>query len=255
MSVERRVAELLLGIPSIGLRARALSELLEARSVTSVAELDELNGGDLLLALATLEGDAGAMREFDRRLVAVCRGVKTRGLEPEELVQLVRERALVGPPPRLQTYSGRGALAQWLRAVALTTVSHATRSQRAHSADDDDEALAVAVTGPSPELSAIDRRRSRVILEALKAALARFDVDDRTLLRLRFSNGLTHDELAKVFGTHRTTAMRSVERCHKLLVERFHEALEAAEISKGELDSLSRLFEGSFVLHLQAALE
>lgn len=255
MGLERRVREVLAGSPFLTLSASALVTLLEVRGLTRASDLDELNAADLLLALATLEQDPPALREFDRRLIAVCRGVKTRGLEFDELAQQVRARALVGPPPRLETYSGRGALAQWLRAVALTTLSHATRSRRDHDDAAEDEALAVMAVGASPEAKVIDRKRSAVLLAALRAALAHFSAEDRTLLRLRFSNGLTFDELARVFGTHRTTSMRSVERCHRQLVERFHHELEAAEISRSEFDSLSRLFEGSFVMHLHEALE
>lgn len=225
-----------------------------ARDLRTVAQLAEINAPDLLLAIAALERIPTAQRELDRRLVAVCRGISLKSFDFDELVQLTRARVFVGPPPRLETYSGRGALAQWLRAVALTTLSHATRSRKEHSGMDDERVLAMVTQDTSPELRAIDKKRSRLLLEALTRALMHFSSDERTMLKLRFANGMTFDEVARVFGTHRTTAMRTVEKAHARLIRKFHDELEAAEVSRSELDSLSRLFEGSFMLHLRDAL-
>lgn len=256
MGFEDRVAELLLGLPVVKLRLADAVSVFSKRGVTSLTALEELNGPDLLLAHAALLHQSAALKEVDRRIVAVCQRVKRARLDLDDLVQLVRARVLVGPPPRLETYSGRGALSVWLRAVALTTLSHATRSKRDQETDDDagDEVLALVSSSRSPELSAIDRRRSAVLISALERALKAFTADERTMLRLRFVNGLAFEEVARIFGLHRTTAMRTLERCHQQLVARFHLELEADEISKSEFDSLSRLFEGSFVMHLQRVL-
>ena len=144
---------------------------------------------------------------------------------------------------RLRTFAsdGRGRFTTWLVAVVrrLCIDEHRHRYGRAQG-DGDGESRArrrelVDLVGSDVELDALadadpgpDERLQRDELRlALGRALARLDVTDRLVLRLRYEDGLSVPEIARVTGA--ATPFHVYRRLDRLL-RSLREALEASGI-------------------------
>src|SRR5579862_8665143 len=97
---------------------------LAQRTGSGLPPLDR--GPDLYLACACVERVPGALEAFDRTHLAQVGTYLTRYRPAPELVddvrQEVRDKLYVGrdgAAPRIAEYDGRGALASWVRVVAL----------------------------------------------------------------------------------------------------------------------------------------
>ncbi len=204
-----------------------------------------LNLPDLLLAWASLEGDAAALAELDRRLCAVGLSVVKRiGCEAsaEDVLQEVREKLLVGPRARLRAYEGRGALVRYLKAVVLTASLDRRRRDDAAPRERDDAALADLAAGDSgPESWVLRRNGAEAFNRAFGKALAQLTAEDRAMLRLRFVDGLAIEDVGRALQIHRTTAMRRLEKLQQTLHSETRRALrQELGASESELDSMIR---------------
>lgn len=272
IAVEQR--ERWTGDPALGERLRALCEVARARwpelfdaqallralatHAREPAELAGMHAAELTLALACARGDAAALRAFELEhgkdiAIALTRaGVAPAAID--DSAQLVRARLFVGPSPRIAAYSGRGALANWVRTTAVRV---AISGRRGRAPLDRAVASLPSRSGATsePELSWLRQRYQAQFKQAFDDAVAALDDDDRALLRFKFLDGLTLDELGRLYGTHRATVARRVARVREALLASMRRDLGVAigaerhridsivELLDSELDlSLSRLF-------------
>jgi RNA polymerase sigma-70 factor (ECF subfamily) len=188
-----------------------------------VAALDELHLDDLYLACACLHGFARALAALEQRVIAnVPRFLGRMGLTAEamdELCQTLRHKLLVpldGAPPKLAGYSGRGALAGWVRiiAVRMALAQRKASAARPPGRWEDLDALAAR---QDPELALLTSRYRRELEVALCTALARLGARERTLLGRHLVDGISAEELAELHGVHRATATRWLRRAEDRL--------------------------------------
>ncbi len=223
--------------------------------------IDAVNVGDLLLCFDALQGSALALGTHDARIRATARHVLASMANPvldaDELAQLIHERVLVHQPravARLETYTGRGALVQWLRAVATMLALEKQRSARANvasSEEDQNMAFALAAMQPSPESLIRRRHDSEHLTRAINEGVASLPAQERTVLKLRFVDGLSPDDIGRMFGVHRTTALRWLERAQERLKSHVKAGLqEQLRLSGRELDSMILSLNTSLPLHL-----
>jgi RNA polymerase sigma-70 factor (ECF subfamily) len=203
---------------------------------------------DLYLAFAAARGDAHAIAEIDRTCIArLDRAI--RGVLPpcdiDDLKQQLRQRLFLGTsdaPPRLLDYAGRGELRAWVRASAVHTAISILRTQSRDRAHQQSLWLAAPRIGVDPVNERV-RPQLRVELHAaFETALRSLETRDRNLLRQHFLDGLSTDELARLYRVHRVTAFRWLTRARHRLLSRTRRAL-AGQLSLGrsELDSIMRL--------------
>lgn len=218
--------------------------------------IDALAAPDLLLALACSRGDAAALSIFEARYLAnVGAYVARLSLSPsvvDELTQVLRERLLVGAPPRIAAYGGAGPLEGWLRAAALRTALNLKRSTRreVHS-DDDDRAIAAA--GSDPELAYLKQRYRVAFEQAFDAAMRSLEASSRTLLRLHYIDRLTLPQVAELSKTSRATvARRLAEARDALLTATRRELGERTGASPTEIESLLALVRSEMGIRLSA---
>ena len=199
---------------------------------------DEERGPELYLVCACLAGDGQALAAFDRRYLAQLAGFLHRidASAPfvEEVRQILRVRLLVDDgerAPRLADYTGRGALASWLRVVAIRAALDLKRARIDRPCDDAEiEALAGAPARQDPEMDYIRTRYAAEFRAAIGTAMTELEPRERTLLRLGLVDGLTADQIAGVYGVHRVTVARWLAaarehlagRCQRRLEERLH---------------------------------
>ncbi|WNG34925.1 RNA polymerase subunit sigma-70 [Archangium violaceum] len=222
--------------------AERLPSTGEAREV-----LESLRAEDFFLAFACVRGEARALEALDAHVLSQV-GMWLPREQPalvDELRQLLRQRLLVpaeGAPPKLASYSGRGPLGQWVRAVALRL--HIDR-QRAAPREMPIEEAPVALAerlGADPELAFIRERHQEDFRVAFRAALGRLEARERNLLRLHHVHGLSMDAVSATYQAPRSTVARWIARARERLLALTREELTVRlGLTPNELDSLLRL--------------
>jgi RNA polymerase sigma-70 factor (ECF subfamily) len=218
----------------------------------------EVSVEDLVLVWGVLEGHRKAWNEVDRTLHALSTRAAGRALEVSELVQRVRTRLLVAPKghqAKIGTYDGRGRLNSWLWTAVRLEWLQAKRGL-ASAATDDLDVLRKMVHGEaSPEHRARTGRETKFVTESLKEALLRLEPKERTLLRMRFVDGVSAEDLGRLFQVHRTTAQRWIEGAQRKILHHMRSTLATrAKLPRDEVDALVREVAESISLRLSQVL-
>jgi RNA polymerase sigma-70 factor (ECF subfamily) len=251
--------------PGVSLGAVAFARALGAHAggANPVEALGALHTDDLFLTAACLAGDAAALEALERlvrRTVppAVSR-LRLDSAAVREVEQLVRQRLLVphpGSPPKLAEYGGRGALKQWLRAVALRVALNQLEAQRPEASLDAEGAPAVAAAGPDPELALLKQHARDEFKSALQETLSGLSPHERSLLRLYFLEGLTVEQIGRMEGTHKSTVSRWLTRTRATVLLGVQRRLgERLRLEPGEYDSLLGLLRSQLSLSLHRVLK
>lgn len=223
--------------------------------------LHELQASDLYFAYACSIGDRKALALFEQDFgadieTAVMRSPKL-GVSAAEFHQRLRNKLFVAEPgarPKIATYSGRGELRGWVRVTVLRLITDEARRQR------NDREVSVAAEAlsavPSPERDPeLDyfQRSYRVQFEAsLADAFARLTPRQRNLLRQHILHRLNIDQIGALYGVHRSTAFRWIERARQALLVHTREILrERLNVASGEFTSLMRVAQSQMVVSVR----
>ena len=209
--------------------------------------LASLRAEDFFLAFACVRGEARALEVLDAQVLSQV-GTWLPREQPalvDELRQLLRQRLLVpvgGAPPKLASYSGRGPLGQWVRAVALRLhIDQQRAAPRERPLEEAPVALAERL-GADPELASIRERHQEDFRVAFRAALGRLEARERNLLRLHHVHGLSMDAVSATYQAPRSTVARWIARARERLLALTREELTVRlGVTSDELDSLLRL--------------
>jgi RNA polymerase sigma-70 factor (ECF subfamily) len=218
---------------------------------------------DLFLAYACLQGDPAALAKVSEELIPQAARTVSR-IDPapdflEEVLQLIRERLLVtveGRPARLSEYTGRGALGAWVRTLATRLAVDVSRRRRPERPAPEDASLSgVLVGGGNLELGLLRARHQEHFKQALRGALAELSQRDRNVLRLRFLDDLTGEQIARLHGVHATTVMRWLDRAQAEVLRGTRAQLqERFGVEGTELDSLFRALQSDLDMSLRQFL-
>jgi RNA polymerase sigma-70 factor, ECF subfamily len=232
--------------------AGAPAEFL-AYAAQRIAEVDdtalavrELRAGDLAVAFACVMGRPGAAAAFEREFVtAIDDGLRRAGLSPtdaDEVRQQLRHALLVPSgtkPPHLASYSGRGDLRAWLRVTAMRDGWRARKP--AETPEEPDLFDALAGDAGDLELAGLRERFGAEFRGSFEDAVAELPAKSRTLLRYRYVDGLTGDEIAKIQRVHRATVVRHLADVQATVLAATRRRLrERMKITDTECDSLMR---------------
>jgi RNA polymerase sigma-70 factor (ECF subfamily) len=239
-------------------------ELALDRFVGYVGDRELRFAADLYLAAACLAGSPGAVATFEREILGAARkAIESIDAAPafvDEALQRVRENLLVGADARLSKYAGRGALRAWVGVAGARQALMMRRSQRrAREISTDDEwidAFATISTN-NPELDLLKQQYAAAFSAALRDAIGGLEPRLRAALRMSFIDDVSIDEIAAVYGVHRATAARWIQRAcddvfattRRLLAERLSlstsEFARMTALVRSQLDvSLSGLLPG-----------
>ena len=203
--------------------------------------LAALDGAGLYLAAALLAGDAAASRALVGLLPSIEPALRQLGADRtrlDEIGQRVLEVVMVGGErgPAIAGYGGRANLRGWLRSVAVRTALKAwSRDRPAQALEDDDDLSALA---DDPKLAHLKATYAGAVVAALRDALSTLAPRARTLLRLHYLDGLTVDDLGKMYGVHRATAARWVAAAREAVFEETRLRVEA-QLGLGEESAAS----------------
>lgn len=208
----------------------------------------DVYAADLLVALGCLRGDPAALAVFEAEYVADARRALGRlRLDPsivEELLQHVRTKVLVGTGsgPRLATYSGRGPLAGWVRAIAVHEAMSARRAQVRRGPHDGPSAIERMPLGTEPELAQLRAMYAAPFKAAFAEVLAGLAPRDRNVLRLVYVESLTADQVGLAYGVHRVSVARWLQQIRATLFSRTKKLLsERLRLSPAEFESVTRM--------------
>ncbi len=235
------------------LTAERLEQAVRER-VDAGTPREELDLEGIALATACLESDAAALRELDSELlprVAESLRRRTAAAEADEVLQLTRARLLVGPDPKLKLYAGRGPLLGFLRVVAANVLAN----QRAPRETESDDALAALPDAADLESRLLKADQQHHFREAFALAVRQLTPRQRALLRLNLLDGLTIDEIAPMYGAHRSSAARWLAEAREELAKHTRRQLSALlGLGADEAERLLSSMQRSFDLSLSRAL-
>ena len=212
------------------------------------AALEQMHTEDLYLAHACALRDPNALVAFERHcmqgletLVARYGGCSDFAMEVK---QRVRERALVGDagPPRIEQFSGRGDLRSWTRVMAIREALAMVRKPRDEVSIDEDARLQSFVTQGDADIEHAKAHYVNEFKLAFSEAIRRLPDREQTLLRQHVIDGLTIDQLSVLYGVHRASAARNLQRVRQVVLAATRQRLVSRlGVRPSEVDSLLRL--------------
>jgi RNA polymerase sigma-70 factor (ECF subfamily) len=260
--LEALLAEAREACPGIDLDPERFLAFLQERDIDN-ASRDRL--GDLYLACACATGDKRAAAELERRHARVIRAAILRGASADmadDLHQQVLAKVLVGDaerPAAIASYRGDSKLATWLhviaRRLALQHQRDATRGGVVHRYDAV-EAIADRAVGEDALLAGLKRAYRSAFRDAFKVALERLSARERNLLRYECIDGLTRDEIARIYDVSRATVARwrtlSRARLYQETCAAFREVMAVPD---EEMDSILAMIQSQLDVSLSRLLD
>lgn len=184
-------------------------------TAAAAAMLDEV-----ILAWGCARRDPAAITWLERSVLPSVRPALRRFGDDsvvDELVQRLRERLLLGTPPRIATYAGTAPLTAWVR---VTAVRLALNERRGRTVETPLETASFEEWVGASGLRA-QKDLDRVQVEAVfRNAVGALSAAERTLLRLYFVDGFTVDRIATMYGVNKSTASRRIAAARSELVSR-----------------------------------
>jgi len=221
------------------------AHLARVTKLEEAAELDALSAEGLYLAAACVAQLPGASTRFEAglfpQLERTLAKMDSGSTFADEVLQHLRVRLFASPDRSLLlTYSGRGALGAWLKVVAVRDAQRLRKKGPAPAESEPDEGLS-RLPSPTadPELAFLKLRHRQDFKEAFAEAMATLDRRQRNVLQMNLAQGLSIDEVGRVYAVHRATAARWVSAAREQLVTQTRARLaERLKLQSNELDSL-----------------
>ncbi len=196
----------------------------------------DIRADDLCLIVACEKGDENAWEDlvanFDSTVKSAARKISSNNEDAEDLASSIwaelyglRQDADGNKKSKLAYYSGRGSLAGWLRAVVSQLAVDQFRKQSKFVQIEEDrefENLANEAAShdnhhfvshsENPEDLLTKGQTASDVSEALSAAIADLEAEDRLILKLYYFDDLKLKDIAATFGYHEATASRKLTR-------------------------------------------
>ncbi|MBS1153741.1 MAG: transcriptional regulator, partial [Myxococcaceae bacterium] len=202
---------------------------------------------EVYLAFACTAHDPRALRYFDDRFLSrVPLAVAPIDGSPafaDEVAQTLRTRMLVGPPPQLATYQGRGSLTGWVLVAATRLAIDLVRERRkwAGPTRAEYDVLESLVAPQDTEREVLRARHGEALRDAIRAAFDSISSRERAVLKFHVLDGASIDTIAGVYSIHRATAARWIQGVNATLRERTLARLASAlALGASEANSLMR---------------
>jgi RNA polymerase sigma-70 factor (ECF subfamily) len=207
---------------------------------------------DLALAWFCGRGDRSAGRLFEARLMPTV-AASARNVDPApafvaEVQQRARIRILLPTDKagvsNIKAYQARGPIKGWVAVAATRLALNLKRDQRranAHTRNSDD-LVELVDTAPDPATQHLRTLYQAEFRAALTAALTQLPDRARTVLRLRFVDGLGLAQLGRMYAVHEATISRWVTDAIADVSQRARQHLiSALTVSPSTLESVIRL--------------
>jgi RNA polymerase sigma-70 factor (ECF subfamily) len=212
---------------------------------------------EIHLALACARRDTAALAAFDRTyldsLPAALAGMRLSAATVDDVRSIVRDKLLLGSPPKLLAYAGHGRLRGLVKVTATRAAIDRVRAeQREDPLPRGGRELAAA---GDLELSLIKAQYRDAFVAAFTAAVGELSRRERNLLRLHLLGGATLEQLAQMYGVHRATIVRWLGSARAALLTATRDRV-AAELGAPaeELDEMFELVRSRVELSVERLL-
>jgi RNA polymerase sigma-70 factor, ECF subfamily len=215
------------------------------------------NVADLYLAFGCAQGAPAALARFEALHFPELKRASAQwsNLELDELAQRVRTRLFTGTKPRIGEYRGKASLKRWFKAVVARVainLNESVQHTRAHS----EGGLAALTAEETPELLYLRQMYGRALNTALAEVIAALPAKERNVLRYWILERATIDELAVIYGVHRSSAARWLAQLRQQLLEKTRASLaQSLKVNDSELDSILRMLATVFAPTLRPLLD
>jgi RNA polymerase sigma-70 factor (ECF subfamily) len=202
---------------------------------------------EVYLAFACSTGDARALRYFEDQFLSRVRvAVAPIDASPsfaDDVTQTLRARMLVGPPPQIATYQGKGSLAGWVLVAATRLAIDFVRERRrrAGASGAEYDILESLVAPVDTEREVLRAQHGEALRDAIRAAFDSISSRERAVLKFHVLDGASIDAIARVYSIHRATAARWIQGVKATLRERTLARLASTlALGASEANSLMR---------------
>jgi len=221
-----------------------------------------LSGEGLFLCAACLSGEAKAHALFETVFLAPLMRVvgKMEGgreLADDALQQLRAQFFSPGPgqTSAFLAYSGRGALAVWLKVLGVRAAQKLRRGAARGAEVPDDGLATMPASDADPELRFLKQQHRHHFRAVFAEALTSLEARERSVLRMSLVEGLSIDDIGRVYDVHRATAARWLSGARERLVAETRRRLAARlHISEAELDEVMGAVQSHLSISLGAGL-
>lgn len=218
---------------------------------------------EIFLALACADGDPAALRAFESRYLEAVGGYVQRFDLPAHLVdevrQRVRQKLLMGDPPGIGGYRGRGPLGAWVRVAAVRVAIDVAAAEAGSEGGREPDVALLELSlsqDASPESAAARRLYGERFRAALEASLVALTARDKTLLRLHVVDGLNIEAIGSIYRVHRATVARWLVAIRGRIYENVRRQLGLVwRSSSSELRSLIELLRTEVHVSVKRLLE
>ena len=204
-----------------------------------------LSGEGLALCVACLEGCAPAIAIFESVYLAPLARVLQKMEGGRELAQDTLQKLRsqffapeMDQPSAFFSYSGRGALAVWLKVVAVRAAQKLRRGAGNHEGTSE-ELAAMPAPEADPELRFMKLQHRHHFKACFQGALEALGAREKSVLRMSLVEGLSIDDIGRVYDVHRATAARWLTTARETLVSDCRARLAGQlKVKEEELDEL-----------------
>lgn len=249
--------------PSVSSTPEAFVEALAAilsSPERRLENLGELDAGEVYLCGACVGHDPAALRAFEQRYMGQVRERIAKVVASDridDVKQAMWERLFAsceGGAPRILLYAGKGELDGLVRTVAYRTAISLVRKE-SHGESEQDLGLEIPAALNSPELGMIREQYRTTFRAAFAAAVGDMSARQRTVLRLRFVDGLSVGQICALYGVHRVTGSRWLSDGRSDLAKAIHRHLAASlRMDPEQLSSFMTLIDSQLTLSLDRLL-
>jgi RNA polymerase sigma-70 factor, ECF subfamily len=196
----------------------------------AAADLASLRAGELHLVCAYSLGVRGAADALEAhylsRVAAALGRLRTPPATIADIQQDLRQRLVEmrTSPGVHRGYSGRGDLCSWL---CVSAVRAAGRRRERGMREQPLQEIEDLLVSPDhdPEMQEVRTTYRREMRAALQEALAALTSRERNVLHYHFVERLSIDDIGALYGVHRATAARWIERTREAVSQRTREIL------------------------------
>lgn len=229
---------------------------------TTLDDLARLHAADLYLAIACADGDQAAIACFEASQLGEVelaasrlRATADQAAEVRSHLRRILFVSEPGRPASTSSYAGRGPLRAYVRVIATRELIRAINRGRREVPLADHEVLDRLDTANDPELNTLRARYHDEVNLALAAALTELDDRARAILRYHLVDGLNLEEVGRLYGVHRATALRWLQGARAALGERIRDALaRRLQVDPDEVDSIVRLVQSRVEVSIERLL-
>ncbi|HEY4060220.1 MAG TPA: sigma-70 family RNA polymerase sigma factor [Kofleriaceae bacterium] len=206
---------------------------------------------DARLVARALAGDAEAIRAVDQRVRDAASSAAKRlagdRAMADEIAQRVSEKLWTGESPVLRGFTGEAPLGAWLRVIAYRDGVDLRRAKEVPS----DELLIERVVGTTePALARLRTAYVVAFKRSFSAAFATLSLHDRDLVRRHHLDGLTLEQLAKLYDVHRATIARQLASVRSALVGATRDAMRSELSASTDLEEVLALIASKLEISL-----